>query len=422
MTTSAPPKLERLPVTATPVAVTGLGGFVRLAAEGAVAGLGRWKKEVLRVWSGIDPNTGKKLAFSREDLELFARCTNRWIALGNEVWAPDGHTDEAMKNLGWWREFFVEGDVLFGHFEPALAEVAERLGTAIKGVSVAIRGPVQHTDGEVFPAVILHCCLTPCPVLPGQSDFVRLARETAMADDKKKTDETPDDKKKPDADMAEGAPALDLAATLKVLLGLDAEVDDKAIIAAVRERVVGGEGSAEGEVLDDAAPAGSAMAKLAREVEARVEKSVESKYARRIADLELGRKKAEESARAEKLAGFDREVELARERSALPIPQDKVDLAKSLFARGLEVEARAFLETFAPAEQLGLALSRPSTIVPPRTGSSSKLPQAERDEIQARINVHLSRGEDVELDADGRIKAVKAKQVPTLKEQFSGRR
>ena len=116
---------------------------------------------------------GTEVALSVADLDELAEQTNAFIAAGNDVSVPDGHTTEATANRGYVREVFREGDTLYG--------VIEMIGD--DGIATAARSKVSintdrnYTDGKgnVYPHVITHVALTNEPVVPDQNGFVPLA-------------------------------------------------------------------------------------------------------------------------------------------------------------------------------------------------------------------------------------------------------
>jgi hypothetical protein len=147
----------------------------------------RFMKDVLRVGSWVHPTTGQKIDFDRPELERLARDTNEWIALGNKVYFPDGHTSSALANLGTWSSFAVDGDVLRALVDVADDEAARKVGKTITDVSPAIEPNVRASTGQSFKSVIIHVAATPEPVIPGQANFVRLAR-TSQDDDDEESD------------------------------------------------------------------------------------------------------------------------------------------------------------------------------------------------------------------------------------------
>lgn len=292
--------------------VEGLSSFVRLDASNPRL----FRKEVLRVWSGIDPKTGQAISFDRPFLERLALNTNRWIELGYEVDAPDGHTDSAVASLGRWLSFRVEGDQLTGTFEAADDKVAGMIGTRIRGVSIMARGPETHATGERFDVVLLHVCLTNNGVLPSQSNFVRLARgeqETSMTTEIKLAKDA--GAADAETETATGMSPKDAAKVLAVLFGLSIDAGWDDIVAAARSCMVDEEEEDEGGASAILPPA--YMSRLAREVKAATDKTAAS-FTKDIDAL----KKLEAKRRHD---GAVAQVELARKQSAdagIPLAED----------------------------------------------------------------------------------------------------
>jgi hypothetical protein len=325
------------------LAVSGLGSFTKLDAAPR-----RFKKEVLRVGRWVHPATGEELDFDKAFLDQLAKDTNRWIELGNKVWFPAGHTSDVRANLGFWPRFDVDGERLVGVVEVLDDAAAANVGKTIQDVSAAIHLGAVASTGEQLTAVIEHVAATPEPVIPGQTNFVRLARE---------------------AGSRSMDPLLDLA-PIRGALGLEKDASASAIVEAI-------------EALK-ATPKVN-VEKLSREIEAKVE----AKFSKDLLDL--------------RLKAAEREVELAREESirlGSPIDEDTRKDAVALLSRGDAESERLGRKLLAlakaPREQRGLrVLENPST---------KKDEEKEKDREEVRKQMLLARGYRLELKKDGRIK------------------
>jgi hypothetical protein len=333
--------------------VSGLGAFALDAAGGR-----RFKKEVLRAGHWIHPATGEDLDFDRAFLERLVKDTARWIDLGNKVWFPAGHTTDVRANLGFWPRFELEGERLVGQVDVLDEQAARNVGKTIQDVSAAIHFGAVASTGETFEAVIEHVAATPEPVIPGQTNFVRLAREAG----RNQVDES------------------DLA-PLRAALGLAKDATPSTIVEAVN--------ALKTTPPPAPPPAPSAphedLEKLSREIEAKVE----AKFSKQLADL---RHKAAE-----------REVELAREesiRSGCPIDEETRKDAVSLLARGDPESERLGrrLLALAKAPRDTKALR---TLPSP---SEKKDEEKEKDKEEVRKQMLLARGYRLELRKDGTIK------------------
>jgi hypothetical protein len=142
-------------------------------------GSGKFAKDILHVGTYKHPVTGKVIEVTPERITRIAKHTQEYIANGNDVFFPDGHTTEATKNLGDWPgPFFKYGDRLMGVVEPKKQKAIEGVADkTINRVSAYIDFDVKDGKGNVYPEVITHVCATPMPVIGGQSDFVKLSRD-----------------------------------------------------------------------------------------------------------------------------------------------------------------------------------------------------------------------------------------------------
>lgn len=131
----------------------------------------RFVKDLIR--AGRYVAHGNEVQLSVADLDELAEQTNAFIAAGNDVPVPDGHTTEATANRGYTREVFRDGDTLYGVIE-MIGE--DGIKTAARS-KVSINSDVNYTDGKgkTYSHVITHVALTNEPVVPDQNGFVPLA-------------------------------------------------------------------------------------------------------------------------------------------------------------------------------------------------------------------------------------------------------
>lgn len=365
-------------LSTTTLSVGELGAFLRLDTAGVGA---RFKKEVLRVGEWFDPNKKKTFTITLDFLKALERNSNRWLSIGHRVPAPDGHTASAMATKGFWLGWSLEGDKLFGVFEPSDEKVANEIGKSIRDVSVFVR-PETASNGEEMDAVIVHCALTPYPVVTGQTNFLRLSREST---------EVPVD------EAAKKALELEFSAKhmkkFKVLANLPDNADDDAVYAAVRAKFMPPEEKEDGE--EDEAEcskaAAPAVAALSREVEA-------LKATNMSMTAELARTRAKNA---------DERLRLAKETlTASGTPLDG-EIEKSV--RELLVRGDAGSEKLGE-QMLSLALSRAGT--PQAIAASfanpglkkSEQEKADADSEATLEQMYLSRNYQIEKDPKtGRI-------------------
>lgn len=332
----------------------GLGSFVRLSARSAGPVL--FRKEVARVGRWVHPNTGAPVEITRSYLEALVANTTRFLELGHKIGAPDGHTESAAKNYGWWLGFTLEGDKLFGILELENHEVAAKVGREIRDVSIFAR-PWTASDGTPLDPVLLHVCLTCNPVIPGQDNFVRLAasQEIPMSTPNAGAVAAP-----PKHEEKKLATDGLLLAAVKKLCGLPPEADEAAAVAAL-EAWSADETGADTEV---------AMAAKSK-IETLEKQIVEIKAA------------AEKQSAALRLEAAQREVEAERVKAlaaGLPLDADTIALATESLSSPSESEKRR------GRHMLKLALSAKTisgTKVEPASSVEAKEAAAKR---QAAIN------------------------------------
>jgi hypothetical protein len=131
----------------------------------------KFVKDLIRVGEYV--NGGENISITDADLDLWVDETRKWIANGNAVPVPDGHTDEATANRGYVLDVFREGDTLYGVIE-MIGE--DGIKTAARS-KVSIKTDVDYTDGkgQKYSHVITHVALTNEPVVPDQDGFIPIA-------------------------------------------------------------------------------------------------------------------------------------------------------------------------------------------------------------------------------------------------------
>lgn len=143
------------------------------------AGSGLFAKDVAVDGLFFDAKSGREVKIDKHRREKLARETNRFLSNGNEIPFPDGHTWDAMKNLGDWPgPFVLHEDRLVGVVRPKGDDVVGRIRDGkINRVSMVIAKDFVDPKGRKYDEVIIQCCATPVPVLTGQRDFVALSQD-----------------------------------------------------------------------------------------------------------------------------------------------------------------------------------------------------------------------------------------------------
>ncbi len=142
-------------------------------------GSGRYAKDILKVGAYVHPATGQIIDITPERIRMHAKEAARYLANGNEIFYPDGHTTEASKNMGDWPgPFFEHEDTLTGVLVPkSEAAIRGNADKTMNRVSAYIDFDVTDPKGNHYAEVITHICATPMPVITGQKDPVQLSRD-----------------------------------------------------------------------------------------------------------------------------------------------------------------------------------------------------------------------------------------------------
>lgn len=149
--------------------------YLRSASRSSRKKLDRFRKEVIRVGTWTHPEKKYEIEVTPEILVEMASETNRLIADGNKVPFPDGHSTKTKDNMGFWDEFEVEDDKLYG-FVKAEAGHETAVGKTIKDVSVCWLDELTTGDGEKYTNVLEHVAATNYPVIGKQENFIKLSR------------------------------------------------------------------------------------------------------------------------------------------------------------------------------------------------------------------------------------------------------
>jgi len=145
----------------------------------ASQGLGKFAKDVVRIGRWVHPANGREVVFDAARLQRLAENTQKYLANGNKIPFPDGHSLKAKDNMGFWPgPFIVHRDALVAVVEPTDDDAKKGImDGSIDAVSVFIEPEVVDPKGNKYPEVITHVCATNYPVLTGQGDFLKLSRE-----------------------------------------------------------------------------------------------------------------------------------------------------------------------------------------------------------------------------------------------------
>lgn len=181
--TEAEKKKKKLEEEARKRKASGRLAVVHHGEAFASQGLGKYAKDVVRVGKWLHPLTGQAVEFDSERLQRLAKNTSAYLANGNKIPFPDGHSMKVKDNMGFWPgPFIVHRDALVAVVEPTDEAAKVKIADgSLDGVSVYIETGVVDPKGNKYDEVITHVCGTNYPVLTGQGDFLKLSQGAAEA-------------------------------------------------------------------------------------------------------------------------------------------------------------------------------------------------------------------------------------------------
>lgn len=141
-----------------------------------------FSKEIIREGQWIHPRGGK-VSFDAARLGEIVSETNRYLESVGRIPMPDGHKFDAAPTLGWvhavWLDDAPEGvKRIMGLVEVHSEEIARKMGTEIRDVSMMLERSTKDSHGNTFNDVITHVAATPYPVIDVQATFEPLALST----------------------------------------------------------------------------------------------------------------------------------------------------------------------------------------------------------------------------------------------------
>lgn len=158
--------------------------FKRLLHRGekfAARGAGLFIKDVMHDGKWIHPVTNATIIVTKEIRASVQKNMKDFLANGNEVPMPDGHTDDTAANKGFWPGPFVSmGDDVLGMAKPLDTQTIKQMkdGTA-NAVSVKWYSKYVDAGGVQYDDVFEHVCLTNYPVIGRQRNFISLDAKPA---------------------------------------------------------------------------------------------------------------------------------------------------------------------------------------------------------------------------------------------------
>lgn len=155
-------------------------GFERVSdfmpPEGETSAL--FRKELMRVGTYSHPQDGWKLGVTESELKRWASASNEMIKNGVKIPVPDGHEVSSTNNRGFVQQFEVHEGKLFANLK-LIGEDAIKAASRTD-VSVFIEPDFIDGMGRKYGEAITHVALTPIPVIPGMSGFVKIAASRGL--------------------------------------------------------------------------------------------------------------------------------------------------------------------------------------------------------------------------------------------------
>ncbi len=142
----------------------------------AARGAGLFLKDVMHDGVWLHPVTNQVITVTPAHRASIESNMKAFMAAGNKVPMPDGHTMDTDKNRGFWPGPFVAmGDDVLAIAQPLNDEVKKQMldGTA-DAVSVCWYPEYADSAGNKYKDIFEHICLTNYPVITNQRPFKAL--------------------------------------------------------------------------------------------------------------------------------------------------------------------------------------------------------------------------------------------------------
>lgn len=144
-------------------------------------GAGLFLKDVMHDGIWIHPMTNQTIVVTPEIRQSVQANMAKFIAAGNKVPMPDGHTSLTEANKGFWPGPFVAmGDDVLAIAQPTDAHAKQQMtdGSA-DAVSVMWYSKYRDQNALEYENVFEHICLTNYPVISKQRKFIKLSGKDA---------------------------------------------------------------------------------------------------------------------------------------------------------------------------------------------------------------------------------------------------
>lgn len=147
----------------------------------AARGADLFLKDVMHDGVWIHPLTNQTIIVTPEIRKSVEMNMAKYLAAGNKVPMPDGHTSATEANKGFWPgPFVMMGEDVLAIAQPTDAKAKQQMidGSA-DAVSVAWWSKYKDPNGTEYSDIFEHVCLTNYPVLTKQRNFIKLSGKAA---------------------------------------------------------------------------------------------------------------------------------------------------------------------------------------------------------------------------------------------------
>lgn len=179
----------------------------------------RFRKDLIAVGIYKHPKLDWTLDATTERMDRWVAAFKRMTTAGIRVPVPAGHSYDPRDGQGFLVELAREGDKLFGVLE-MVGDEAISLAYRTQQVSISVNPDFTDGTGTYYGEVIEHVALTGYPVVPGQENFRAIAASLIPPGTKGVSHMTPE-----------------MMDKFRKLLGLPADADEAAIVAAIEKRL-----------------------------------------------------------------------------------------------------------------------------------------------------------------------------------------
>ena len=133
-----------------------------------------YEKDIIYTGSFIHPSTGQKFTVDHAKIDLWVAAHGKMMANGIKVPFGEGHRHASNQVYGYVTGMRRDGDRMIGKFSIEDDEAKTKVGKGIQEVSAFIHPEFMDGKGVKYGEVIRHVAATPYPVIPNQTNFVKL--------------------------------------------------------------------------------------------------------------------------------------------------------------------------------------------------------------------------------------------------------